>query len=474
VLMPFYLFAQVIENNQPELKVFERRDGVLGKAVYALLQQTYLNGEFIPINDALKEKTFESPEVILSVDLAYMHYGRDPQLLSIARRQQGVALNEAGLEVARALVDTPNPKPFAYKSVEYGDGPDGRSGGLGILRNKSGASESLALLKYTTFGMEHGHYDKLQFVYYDQGREIISDYGSARFLNVEQKFGGRYLPENKSFAKQTVAHNTVVVDQQTQYQGSYDEAENQHSEKHFFDAAAADFQVVSARDATAVSGVTMQRTLAMVQDPRLAYPVVVDVFRVVSATEHDYDLPFYYQGHFLKTNVALSLNASERHPLGKNNGYQHLWLEAEGAAKGSVQFTWMNGNRYYTVSSAADPATKLLMVRIGANDPNFNLRNEPAFILRTRAAAHVFANVIEPHGKWDGTRESTTGGFPSIHDVQVVAATDEGTVVKVTGEGGLAWTLLISNRAAGGNDAHRIEANGEVFAWTGNAALQRK
>src|SRR5258708_19581753 len=36
-----------------------------------------------------------------------------------------------------------------------------------------------------------------------QGREIISDYGSARFLNVEQKFGGRYLPENKSFAKQT-------------------------------------------------------------------------------------------------------------------------------------------------------------------------------------------------------------------------------------------------------------------------------
>lgn len=473
VLMPFYVFAQVIENNQPDLKVFERRDGVLGKAVYALLQQTYLNGEFIPFNDALKEKTIESPEVVLSVDLAYARYGHDAQLLSIAKRQHAVALNAAGQQVALALAATPNPAPFAYKSVEFGDGPDGKSGGVGILRQKSGASESLALLKYTTFGMEHGHYDKLQFLYYDQGREIIQDYGAARFLNVEQKFGGRYLPENKTFAKQTVAHNTVVVDRQSQYQGSYDKAEHAHSEKGFFDAGDPDFQVVSARDTTAVPGVAMQRTLAMVRDSRLAYPVVVDVFRVGSDAEHDYDLPFYYQGHFLRTNVALTQDATARRPLGQANGYQHLWLEAEGDAKGPVQFTWMNGNRYYTVSSAADAATKLLMVRIGANDPNFNLRNDPGFILRTRGKSHVFASVIEPHGKWDGTLEFTTGGFPSIRDVKVLAATDEGAVVRISGEGGLVWTLLISNRPANAGAAHRIEAAGEVFTWTGNAALQR-
>jgi hypothetical protein len=473
-LMPFFLFAQVIEYNQPELKVFARRDEILRKALYAALQQTYVNGEFIPFDDALKEKTDRSPEVVLALDLAYARYGRDPQLLSIAQRQGSVMLGAAGLEVARALATTPNPPPFAYASVEFRDGPDGNAGGLGILRHGCGGDQSLALLKYTAFGMEHGHYDKLALIYYDQGREIIADYGAARFLNVEQKFGGRYLPENTSFAKQTIAHNTVVVDRRSHYRGSYDAAEHQHSERHFFDAISPDFQIMSARDVTAVPGVAMQRTVAMIRDARLAFPVVVDVFHLVAAEAHDYDLPFYYQGQFLETDVALTTHATERRPLGESDGYQHLWLEAEGDAKGPVHFTWMNGERYYSLCAAADPKTRVLFARIGANDPNFNLRNEPVFILRRRASSHVFATVIEPHGHWDGTREFTTGGFPAIRDVRVLAANDEGTVVRIAGERGLEWTLLISNRPAVAGGAHRVEAGGEVFAWEGNAVLLRK
>jgi hypothetical protein len=475
VLMPFYVFAEVIENNQPELKIFEQRDGVLGKALYSLLQLTNLNGEFIPFNDALKEKSHQSPEVLLAVDIAYERYGQDPQLLAIAQRQQGVALTPAGLKVARALVANPNPPPFAYTSVEYRDGPDGATGGVGLLRQASGGSQSLALLKYTTFGMEHGHFDKLGLIYYDQGREILQDYGSARFLNVEQKNGGRYLPENKSYAKQTVAHNALVVDRTTQYGGSYDKGEHQHSERHFYAARDSDFQVVSGRDTTAVPGVAMQRTVALVRDPRLAFPVLVDVLRAVSAEEHDYELPFWYQGQFLKTNVKLTMNPATRAPLGAAHGYQHLWTEGEGTASGPVQFTWMNGSRYYTITSAAGTAATLTLVRVGANDPNINLRPDPGFILRARAASHVFASVLEPHGVWDGTKEFTHGGFPSVQSVEVVAATDEGTVVKVAGKDGLAWTILISNRPADdANASHRVEAAGEVFTWTGNAAIVRK
>jgi hypothetical protein len=473
-LMPFFLFAQVIEYNQPELKVFARRDEILRKALYAALQQTYVNGEFIPFNDALKEKTYRSPEVVLALDLAYARYGRDPQLLSVAQRQGSVMLGAAGFEMARARATTPTPPPFAYASVEFRDGPDGNAGGLGILRHGIGGDQSLALLKYTTLGMEHGHYDKLALIYYDQVREIIADYGAARFLNVEQKFGGRYLPENTSFAKQTIAHNTVVVDRRSHYHGSYAAAEHQHSERHFFDATNPDFQITSARDVTAVPGVAMQRTVAMIRDARLAFPVVVDVFRLVAADAHDYDLPFYYQGQFLETNVALTTHTTERRPLGASDGCQHLWLEAEGDAKGPVHFTWMNGGRYYSLCAAADPTTRVLFARIGANDPNFNLRNEPVFLLRRRASSHVFASVIEPHGHWDGTREFTTGGFPAIRDVRVLAANDEGTVVRIAGERGLEWTVLISNRPAVAGGAHRVEAGGEVFAWEGNAVLRRK
>ena len=39
-----------------------------------------------------------------------------------------------------------------------------------------------------------------------------------------QKFGGRYLPENKSYALQTIAHNTVTVDGRSNYGGDYDTA----------------------------------------------------------------------------------------------------------------------------------------------------------------------------------------------------------------------------------------------------------
>ena len=76
------------------------------------------------------------------------------------------------------------------------------------------------------FGMEHGHYDKLSLMVYDQGRELLPDYGAARFLNIEQKDGGRYLPETKTYARQTIAHNTVVVDEKSDYDGDFATAEH--------------------------------------------------------------------------------------------------------------------------------------------------------------------------------------------------------------------------------------------------------
>ena len=34
--------------------------------------------------------------------------------------------------------------------------------------------------------MSHGHFDRLNFCYYDAGNEVVTDYGSARFLNMLQ------------------------------------------------------------------------------------------------------------------------------------------------------------------------------------------------------------------------------------------------------------------------------------------------
>ena len=472
-LIPFYLFADAIQKNQPELKVFERRDSLLKKALNALLQQTY-NGAYFPINDSMKEMTFSNAGTVFVLDHAYEQYGRDPQLLSVAQIQDRVSLDTSGLAVAQALASTPHPPAFPFTSVEFTDGAEGNSGGIGILRSGEGANQSLALLKYSSLGMDHGHYDKLDLLYYDHGQEVLSDYGSARFVNIEQKFGGRYLPENESFAKQTIAHNTVVVDEQSHYLGVFKTANALHSDRQFFDAHDPDFQIMSGVDTTAVPDVSMQRTVAMIRDVRLEHPVVLDVFHLTSDKPHQYDLPYYFQGQFLQTNVKLTAHVDERRPLGKQDGYEHLWLEAEGQAAGPVSFTWLGEKKYYTITAAADDSTRVLFTRIGANDPNFNLRNEPAFMLRQKGTSHVFASAIEPHGRWDGVTESTAGGFPKIREVRVVVANDEGTVVKVTGEGGLDWTLLISNQPTNKGGTHRIKAGGEVFTWEGNAVLQRK
>lgn len=472
-LMPFFLFAQAIDHNDPALKIFDRRQQLLRNALYVLLQQTGPSGAFMPFNDALKEKDIRSDDVVYALDCTFDRYGHDPRLLSIARRQGAVTLSPSGLVVAEALTATPTPPPFPFASVELRDGPDGNAGGLGILRSGSGADASIAVLKYTSFGMEHGHYDKLGFFYYDQGREIVPDYGSARFLNVEQKDGGRYLRENTSFAKQTIAHNTVTVDERSNYGGSYDTAENQHAERGFFTATDPDLQVMSAVDRTAYPGVIMQRTIALVRDRRLPFPVVLDVYRLESAQAHRYDYPFYYAGQFLQTNVKLAVHATQRPVLGEKAGYQHLWVAADGTAAGPVRFTWMNGDRYYTLISAAEPSTKVSFLEVGANDPEFNLRHETAILLRADArTTHAFASVIEPHGRWDGVKEQTSGGEATIRSVQVLASGPEGTAVRIQGEGGLEWTLLVAP-TSGGDGRHQLTAADKTYTWDGNVALQK-
>jgi len=470
-LQPFFLFASIIDRRQPDLKVFERRDGLLRKALYSELQLSYTNGAFLPYNDSLKEKSYRSPEILAALAAVYVHGGQDSALLDIARRQGGVALSPEGLALARALESSPSGPAFPYASVEYGDGPEGRSGGLGVLRSGNADDQLLLCMKYGVHGMEHGHFDKLSFQLYDQGREILPDYGSARFLNVEQKTGGRYLPENKSWALQTVAHNAVVVDGRSQFGGDYEASEASHSERHFFQADDPAFQVMSAREDNAYPGVGMLRTMALVADPRLSRPFVVDVHRLYSSTEHQYDLALHYQGQFLSTTAAVEPAVRERHPLGASHGYQHLWLGAEGPVSGPLAFTWMNGNRFYSLIAASAPGDRLLLTELGANDPHINLRREPGLILRRRGADACFASVIQPHGQWDGNREFCNGSFPDLRSVEVLLADRTNTVLRIRGERGLSWTLLLNAGPADAKARHRVVVGTEIFEWVGNARL---
>lgn len=467
-LMPFFNFAEAIEREQPALGIYRYRDSILKKALYSAVQTTFPNGIFPPINDASRTMAIDAPEVVVALDLAYARYGANPNLLGAAAIQDKVILSGAGLAIARDMSAKKEAPKMSWGSVEFTDGPDGRRGGLGILRSGTGRDASMLLMKYGVHGEGHGHFDKLHFIFFDGGREVVPDYGFSRWINIEPKFGGRYLPENDSYAMQTIAHNTVVVDETTQNSAKESAAEEVWGERHFFDASHPVVQVMSASANRHNPGVEMQRTMFLITDPRFSRPVVVDLFRLGSGSEHTYDYPLHYRGQLIATDVKYQARTTAQEPLGKGFGYQHIWREATGAATGSVRMTWLDSNRYYSVTTATGGNSEVIFGRTGANDPNFNLISEPLMIVRTRARNQLVASVIEPHGYFSEPEERSEQARGLVQSVRILADSPEGSVVEVTASPALRWVLMVSNGPASATARHAIAADGRTYEWTGN------
>src|SRR6185436_2616515 len=98
-----------------------------------------------------------------------------------------------------------------------------------------------------------------------------------------------------------------------------------------------------------------------------------------------YDLPFQYSGQFINTSFKYISSTNKQETLGTKNGYQFIWKEAEASVNnGTVQFTFLNNSTYYSISSLIEDSAQLFFTRTGANDPNFNLRREPSYIIRKK------------------------------------------------------------------------------------------
>ena len=466
-LMPFFYFAEAVERMQPDVGIYEYRDRILRKAYYSAVQTAFPNGVFPPINDASLTMDVAAPEVVLANALTYGRYGPDDTLLGVTRFQERVTLNGSGLQLARDYDALGQEAVMTWPSIEFRDGHDGLQGGLGILRTGYGEDQSMLLMKYGVHGGGHGHFDKLHFIFFDQGRQVIRDYGFGRWVNVEPKFGGRYLPENDSYAMQTVSHNTVVVDRSTQNQFDEDEAEATSGQTHFFDTSDPFAQVMSARADTYYEGVGMQRTLFLLNHISLEHPVVLDLYRVTSDETHEYDYPLHYRGQPITSNLALNTNTETLTPLGDGHGYQHIWKTAQAETDSTVQFTWLQGNRYYSAVAAGSPGTQVLLGRTGANDPNFNLHSDPLMIFRRNASDHLFATAILPHGYFNEARERSDNARPVVVDVRVIGHTDEGSVVDVMGRDGPLWRVMVTNQSPDPEREHSLTFGDEVVSWTG-------
>lgn len=466
-LLPFVLFGKAIEVNQPEIKIFEYRDGVLLKAITTAVQLSY-NRLFFGINDAIKDKGIDTIELVHGVAIAY-GVTKDPSLLAVAQLQNQTLLTGYGFAVAEAIAQN-RAQPFQYKSLQLRDGKDGDQGALTIFRNGVEFGHQALVMKNTSQGLGHGHFDKLHWLYFDNGREIISDYGAARFLNIEAKYGGHYLPENNAWAKQTIAHNTVVVDEQSQFGGNW-ELSQQFAPEILFFSADAKTKITTATIDSAYDGTELTRTLAMVNIAGLEHPLIFDLFKVASKTAQQYDLPLHYQGQIISHNLALKPNVKRLTVLGKNNGYQYLWDRGRAAPNPALsQLTWLNADRFYTYSVANAKGQEMIFAQLGANDPNFNLRNESSFITRVKAKpGHTFVSVLETHGEYNGRAEYTRNAKSKVVALTSISA-QATTVVTVALVDGRTIRLAVAYHGDE-STVHKVELGGETLEWVGHFKL---
>ena len=484
-LRPIFLFAETIERRQPEIGIYQLKDEVIKTTAYAVMSTAFPDGTLPALNDSSRTMDIKDLGILLATNICFDRYEQNDTLLAMAKHQDEVWVHNTGATLSNALANNADVANFNWGSLSLTDGAQGECGGVTILRHRDAKSDdSMALLWYGQHGsdaklhsaLDHGHFDGLHLSLFNNNQEFTNDYGYGRWVNIEPKFGGRYIPENITYCKQTIAHNTVVVDGISQNQGSTAIAQKHNGEKHFTilaedNSGETKLQAMSAFARDYYPGIDQQRTVILVELDGFEKPLIIDLFRMISDEQHSYDYPVHYKGQIIRTDFEYTTNKSLS-TVGTESGYQHLWNLGQGKVEKSSLTTWLMGDTYYSLISSANDDSEVIFARTGANDPDFNLRSEPMFILRQKAASHLFANVYETHGYFNEAIEASLNARGRVTSVEVLQADDIASVVALHLDDESHVKVCVSN-AVGVNDSTEtsVSINGETINWTGPVAV---
>lgn len=479
-IRPTCVFAEVVHRHMPEVDIYNYKDKVIGNTVQAMLATAYPNGEFPALNDASRTMSITDMGVQVAVSVYSKHYGMDDNILGMAKIQNAVWMHPCGLELSqaydKAIADREIGMPF-WPSVELNEGPTGNNGAQGFIRmqDKTGDVSQL-VMNYGQHGMGHGNFDTLGITFFNRGQEVLREYGFCRWVNVEPKFGGRYLDENKSYARQTIAHNAVTIDEQCQNGFDVDRADSVHGLPHFFKVEGTEINGMSAFANDHYPNTDMQRSVFMLNLDELEAPLLLDLYRIEGEGEHQYDYSHQYDGQIVRTNFDYQ-SFGELNTLGDDFGYQHLWKVASGKVQDTALVSWLQNNTYYTWLGTSSSAkqngdNEVIFTRTGANDPSFNLRSEPAFILRSKGESTLFASVLETHGYFNEEFEQSVNARGQVKDISVVGYNAVGSIVEITTEKSLVTVMISNVLGADDQTPHQVELNGKTYSWNGFYSLE--
>lgn len=465
-------FAEALHTHRPELDIYNFKNQAIRTTIRALVSTAYPNGRLPALNDSSQTMGIHDDGLLIAAAVYNARYGDEPAIHALARQQDKVWVHPAALGLAASADALQSDAPPFWPSVELNEGPQGDKGAQGFLRAKAVDGDiTQVCMNYGQHGMDHGHFDTLGITLFNRGDEVLREYGFARWLNVEPKFGGRYLPENKTWARHTLAHNTVVVDQQSQNNGDRKRADGVHGLTHFF-VGDGPVQAMSAFANDHYAGIGMQRSVFLVAHQALEMPVLIDLFRLRSETEHNYDYTVQYSGQLCEITAPVESNQTQWSALGTDNGYQHLMGTASSRITQPSRLTWLQGRRFNSWLTAATDA-ELLFTQLGGSDANFNLRRETTLILRQRGGNHLFASAFETHGLFDEPTERCHGARGVLTEIRVIGHNDQASVVVLEGEG-VHLTLMVNNLpGVNSHTLNEVSFNGKTYQWTGFFACQQ-
>ena len=319
--------------------------------------------------------------------LAYAAMG-DERLLSVARIEPNLFQLLWGPETL------PKAEPPALRSRVF------PSQGTVILRRGSGPMAWYVHLDYNTADAGHGHPDKLAAVTTALGKRQSFDYGSVTYG----------LPIYSEWYRQTLAHNTVTVDEAP--------SDPKATGRLLAFSDTPNDARTTVITTNAYPGTALTRTMILTDG------YLVDVFQVSSDSERTFDWCWHNEG-----TGWLGLD-TERLPgsLGAANGYQHLRDVdvADGEDTWHADFLQQGANLRLTMLGAE--GTKVYLATPYTPAP----RDTRVLLVRRKGKSATFVSVMEAYPE----RPSVTG--------LEAQQTGSGLVVRVTrGQATEEWNVQL-------------------------------
>lgn len=286
------------------------------------------------------------------LEVAYRHWQDANFAWGIQQRRRGWDA------LLHGVPDVPEVAAPDLKSVNF-SGP-----GFAILRNGSTSDDMYLAFDYGAHGGGHGHPDKLGFSFYALGDYVAHDPGCVAYG----------LPIHSQWYRQTVSHNTIVIDGESQEPctGVLD---------CFFTAPG--FQVVAASTELAYDPVRLSRTAVMTS----SYLLLVDD---VSDTEtHTIDWALHGVGELA---CALGL-APRAEPPGTEAGYQHIEEIHSATTSHAWSAAWTRPLQSFQVIMAGQPGTEVIT---GKGWSISSLGKQPMVLVRREAATTRYVSILEP------------------------------------------------------------------------------